>query len=180
MDRSPRLYLLALFCAPVLAQIPDPPAPPEPSSSSAQSESLSASSRSDTAATDPAATDSKDGPTHLAAARTGVSAGMAVQSESGVPLGFVVDVVPSEQGTQERGYVVIAGGHDGTTPVPYGAAQSMVQEGKLVIGQDRFRQAPKVQQSQLEDPAQAPAWKQKADSYWEPQRPAPSRQEPHT
>jgi len=94
----------------------------------------------------------------------GVSSGMAVQSEAGHPLGFVVDVVPGSSGTQESGYVVIAGAAGGgATPVPYSAASSMIQDGKLVIDKSRFEHAPKVQQNQIEDQA---TWKPKADSYW--------------
>jgi hypothetical protein len=109
------------------------------------------------------ATPHQKGVTRMAEAG-GVSSGMAVQSESGHPLGFVVDVLPGSSGTQESGYVVIAGAAGGgATPVPYSAASSMVQEGKLVIDQTRFTHAPKVQQNQIEDPA---TWKSKADSYW--------------
>jgi len=105
------------------------------------------------------------GPTHLAAAGPGISTGMPVQTESGSPLGFVVDVLPGSAGTEESGYVVIVGGSDSTTPVPYGAATSMVKNGSVVIDHARFAGAPKVKQSQIEDTA-ATAWKAKADTYW--------------
>jgi hypothetical protein len=89
---------------------------------------------------------------------------MAVQSESGHPLGFVVDVVPGSSGTQDGGYVVIAGvSGGGATPVPYSTATSMVQEGKLVIDRARLDHAPKVQQNKIEDQA---SWREKTDHYW--------------
>lgn len=104
-------------------------------------------------------------PRHLAAAGPGVSAGMPVQSETGSPLGFVVDVLPGAGGTEESGWVVIVGGSEATTPVPYGAARSMVQNGAVVIDHARFASAPKVKQSQIEDTAKA-GWKAQANSYW--------------
>lgn len=105
------------------------------------------------------------GPQHLAAAGPGVAAGMPVQTESGSPLGFVVDVLPGAGGSEESGYVVIVGGSDATTPVPYGAARSMVRDGSVVIDHARFASAPKVKQSQIEDPS-ATGWKAKADHFW--------------
>lgn len=105
------------------------------------------------------------GPHHLAAAGPGVSAGMPVQTEAGSPLGFVVDVLPGAAGTEESGYVVIVGSSEATTPVPYAAARDMVRDGSVVIDHARFAGAPKVKQSQIEDPS-ATAWKAQADSYW--------------
>lgn len=97
-------------------------------------------------------------------AEAGVASGMAVQSESGRPLGFVVDVLPGAGGAQENGYVVIAGSSGGgATPVPYSTASSMVRNGKLVIDRRQFEHAPRVQQNQLEDQS---AWKDRTDSYW--------------
>jgi hypothetical protein len=100
--------------------------------------------------------------TRLATAN-GVASGMAVQTESGQPLGFVVDVLPGSTGTQESGYVVIAGSGGAATPVPYAAASSMLKDGKIVIDHARFQSAPKVQQNQIEDSS---GWKKQADKYW--------------
>jgi hypothetical protein len=90
---------------------------------------------------------------------------MPVETDSGKALGFVVDVLPGQAGTEESGFVVIAGSGSGTTPVPYGAARGMIHDGKLVIEDSRFERAPRVPQSQLEDPA-ASAWQDKARQYW--------------
>jgi hypothetical protein len=105
---------------------------------------------------------------------------MAVETDSGRALGFVVDVLPGEAGTQESGFVVIAGSRSGITPVPYDAARGMVQDGKLVIEDSRFERAPRVPQSQIEDPA-ASGWQDRARQYWtgntREQAPARDKQE---
>jgi hypothetical protein len=96
-------------------------------------------------------------------AEANIASGMAVQSETGSRLGFVAHVVPGSSGTQEGGYVVIAGAGGTATPVPYGTANSMIKDGKIVIDRSRFEGAPKVQQSKIDS---STSWKQKADSYW--------------
>lgn len=141
---------------------PTTPGETSPNSSAAPAPGAS-SSASVNANPGAAATTRREDRTRLASA-SGVTSGMAVQSESGHPLGFVVDVVPGTGGMQENGYVVIAGAAGtGTTPVPYSTASSMVRDGKLVINRGRFDHAPKVQQSDIQNTA---AWKDKTDHYW--------------
>jgi hypothetical protein len=96
-------------------------------------------------------------------AEANIASGMAVQSETGSRLGFVSHVVPGSNGAQEGGYVVIAGAGGTATPVPYGAASSMIKDGKIVIDRTRFEGAPKVKQSRIDS---STGWKKKADSYW--------------
>ena len=99
-----------------------------------------------------------------AAARS-VQPGMTVQAPSGESLGTVVDLVPGPTGSTESGYVVIASSGGSATPVPYAAASSMIQNGKIVVERTRLESAPKVQQSQLEDRT-SKSWQSKADKYW--------------
>ena len=99
-----------------------------------------------------------------AAARS-VQPGMTVQAPSGESLGTVVDLVPGPTGSTESGYVVIASSGGSATPVPYAAASSMIQNGKIVVERTRLESAPKVQQRQLEDRS-SKSWQSKADKYW--------------
>jgi hypothetical protein len=96
-------------------------------------------------------------------AEANITSGTAVQSETGSRLGFVANVVPGSSGTQQSGYVVIAGSGGTATPVPYGTASSMLKDGKIVIDRARFEGAPKVPQSKI---GSTTGWKKKADSYW--------------
>jgi hypothetical protein len=89
-----------------------------------------------------------------------VSSGMEVQSESGEPLGVVIDIIP---GPSDAHYVVIATPGGNATPVPYSTAKSMVRNDKLVIDRSRFDKAPKVQQS---EDRSSQTWQNKADNYW--------------
>jgi hypothetical protein len=168
MARMGSLVLAALLC-PAGAALAQPPAPPVPADSSAQGTSSEAGAAAVSAAADPQAL-------QLAADTVGVSTGMPVQNESGEALGFVVDVLPGPEGTEESGYAVIAG-TGGITPVPYGTARSLVHDGTVVIGQARFAGAPRVPQSQIEDPS-ASAWKAKVNSYWESSAAPPPAREP--
>lgn len=108
--------------------------------------------------------------TRMAAAGAGgeISNGMPVQTRSGESLGTVVSVVPGSSGNAHSGYVVIgdsSGGGGNATPVPYGAAASHVQNGKLVLDRSRLEKAPKIQQSQVQDSSNT-GWQSKVDSYW--------------
>jgi len=104
---------------------------------------------------------------HMAEAGTArsVQPGMTVQAPSGESLGTVVDLVPGPTGSTESGYVVIATSGGSATPVPYAAASSMIQNGKIVVERTRLESAPKVQPSQLEDRS-SKTWQSKADRYW--------------
>jgi hypothetical protein len=106
----------------------------------------------------------------MAAAGSGgdVSNGMPVQTRSGESLGTVVSVVPGSSGDTQSGYVVIgesSGGGGNATPVPYSAAASHVQNGKLVMERSRLEKAPKIQQSQVQDSSNT-SWQSKVDRYW--------------
>jgi len=118
---------------------------------------------------DPAAASSphQQNSLHMAEAGTAraVQPGMTVQAPSGELLGTVVDLVPGPTGSTESGYVVIASSGGSATPVPYAAASSMIQNGKIVVERTRLESAPKVQQSQLEDRS-SKTWQSKADKYW--------------
>ena len=72
--------------------------------------------------------------------------------------------------------MVIASSNGVATPLPYSAANAMVQNETMVVNKARFEQAPKVQQYQGEDVTRA-TWERKADSYWKkyamsPEQPA--------
>jgi hypothetical protein len=101
-----------------------------------------------------------------------ITSGLAVESTSGEPLGTVSEVVPGAGGSH-HGYVVIAGAGAGAgasaTPVPYSTASTMMNNGRLVFDKSKFDEAPKVEQSQLQDPSNK-AWQKKADGYWKKQK----------
>jgi hypothetical protein len=108
--------------------------------------------------------------TRMAEAGSGgeISNGMPVQTRSGESLGTVVSVVPGSSGNTQNGYVVIgesSGGGGNATPVPYSAAASHVQNGKLVMERSRLDKAPKIQQSEMQDSSNT-SWQRKVDSYW--------------
>jgi hypothetical protein len=90
-----------------------------------------------------------------------VSSGMDVQTQSGEPLGTVIEIVPGSTGDAQ--YVVIATSGGGATPVPYSTASSMVHNNKLVMDKSRLAKAPKVQQG---EDRSSKSWQKKADSYW--------------
>jgi len=101
--------------------------------------------------------------TRMAAATGNVSAGMPVQTASGEPLGTVRDVVPDATGAP--GYVLITIPTGGKTAVPYSTVASLTREGTIVLDRARLQGAPRVQDSQLQDPSDT-RWKTQADHYW--------------
>jgi hypothetical protein len=107
--------------------------------------------------------------THMA--KSEIASGMEAQSTSGEPLGTVSEVVP--KGGSEHGYVIIYGTSSGagasTTPVPYSTASTMMKHGRLVFDKSKFDEAPKVEQSQLQDESNK-SWQKKADGYWKKQQ----------
>lgn len=90
---------------------------------------------------------------------------MPVESSSGQSLGSVSKIVPGLNGKRSSGYVMVSGSNGESVPVPYGTASSMVRDGKLVLSQSRFEQAPKVTQDDLRT-SSSHAWRVKADHYW--------------
>lgn len=90
---------------------------------------------------------------------------MPVESSSGQSLGSVSRVVPGLNGKRSSGYVLVSASNGESVPVPYGTANSMVRDGKLVLSQARFEQAPKVTQDDLQS-SSSHAWRVKADHYW--------------
>jgi len=90
---------------------------------------------------------------------------MQVESSSGESLGSVARVVPGLDGKRTSGYVVVSGANGEDVPVPYATAHSMVRDGKLVLSQSRFEQAPKVTRDELQS-SSSHAWRVKADDYW--------------
>jgi len=111
---------------------------------------------------DSAAGEPQGVPTRMAAA-THVSAGMPVQTAAGEPLGTVRDVVPDATGAPA--YVLITVPTGGKTAVPYSTVASLTREGTIVLDRARLQSAPRVQDSQLQDPADT-RWKKQADQYW--------------
>jgi hypothetical protein len=90
---------------------------------------------------------------------------MPVESSSGQSLGSVSRVVPGLNGKRSSGYIVVSGSNGESVPVPYGMANSMVRDGKLVLSQPRFQEAPRVTQDDLQSTS-SHAWRLKADHYW--------------
>lgn len=90
---------------------------------------------------------------------------MQVESSSGQSLGSVSRVVPGLNGKRTSGYVLVSAANGESVPVPYATAHSMVRDGKLVLSQSRFEQAPKVTQDELQN-SSSHAWRVKADRYW--------------
>lgn len=90
---------------------------------------------------------------------------MPVESPSGQSLGTVSNVIPGLNGRKTSGYVLVSGSNGMSVPVPYRTANSMVHDGKLVLGQSRLEHAPKVSQEDLQNRADH-AWRVKADRYW--------------
>lgn len=90
---------------------------------------------------------------------------MPVESPSGQSLGTVSNVVPGLNGRKASGYVLVSGSNGMSVPVPYRTANSMVRDGKLILGQSRLEHAPKVSQEDLQNHADR-AWRVKADRYW--------------
>ncbi len=101
--------------------------------------------------------------TRMAAAGGTVSAGMPVQTVAGEPLGTVRDVVPDASGAP--GYVLITMPTGGKTAVPYSTLASLTREGTIVLDRARLQGAPRVQDSQLQNPSDT-RWKKQADQYW--------------
>jgi PRC-barrel domain len=95
-----------------------------------------------------------------------VTSGMDVQSHAGQKLGTVADVVKGSSG--DPTYVVIADQTGRDTAVPYSVARHMVQGTNIVIDDKRLQSAPKVPESQLQNPS-ITTWKAAADSYWSKQ-----------
>jgi uncharacterized protein YrrD len=92
-----------------------------------------------------------------------VTSGMDVQSNSGEPIGAVVDIVLDPTG--EPAYVVVATPTGSAAAVPYSTANSMVHNNKMVMDRSKLENAPKVQQSQLQDQSNT-SWQGKSDKYW--------------
>ncbi len=104
--------------------------------------------------------------TRMASAAGGnIAPGMAVQDRSGRSLGEVSNVVTSG-GKQ---FVVVAGSGGTETPVPYRAAQRMIEGSKMIIDRQQFENAPKSKQSELENQGKS-AWERRTEQYW--QKPA--------
>jgi hypothetical protein len=101
--------------------------------------------------------------TRMAAAGGTVSAGMPVQTVAGEPLGTVRDVVPDSTGAP--GYVLITIPTGGKTAVPYSTIASLTREGTIVLDRSRLQGAPRVEDSQLQNPSDT-RWKKQADQYW--------------
>jgi hypothetical protein len=97
------------------------------------------------------------------AAASGVSAGMPVQTTSGELLGIVRDVLPNASG--EPGYVLITTPTGGKTAVPYSTASVMTRNGTIVLDRARLEGAPRIQDSQLQNPSDT-SWQKKVDQYW--------------
>ncbi len=108
--------------------------------------------------------------TRMATAAT-VSAGMPVQTAVGEPLGTVRDVVPDATGAP--GYVLITMPTGGKTAVPYSTIASLTREGTIVLDRARLRGAPRVEDSQLQNPSDT-RWKKQADQYWNGRSSMPS------
>lgn len=90
---------------------------------------------------------------------------MPVESSSGQSLGSVSKVVPGLNGQRSAGYVLVSGSNGDNVPVPYKTAHSMVRDGKLVLSQSRFQNAPTVTQQDLQNSSDH-SWRVKADHYW--------------
>lgn len=88
---------------------------------------------------------------------------MEVKTPAGDSIGTVAAIVPSTS-TGAR-YVVIASPTGSATAVPYAKASGMIRNDALVIDKTRLRDAPKMQQDQMED-GPSRVWQQKADNYW--------------
>ena len=103
----------------------------------------------------------------MAAAGTGGQSwsDMQVENGSGESIGKVSKVIPGLDGKDESGYVLVTGANGENVPVPYRTAHSMVRDGKLVLSQPRFTQAPRVTEEDLENSADH-AWREKADHFW--------------
>jgi hypothetical protein len=98
-----------------------------------------------------------------AGASTGALAiGVQVESETGEPLGTVTDLV-ADPTTGAPMFVVISTEGE-TTAMPYSAASSMVQGDALVIERTRLASAPRVEQSELQEPTAD--WTSEANDYW--------------
>ncbi len=142
---------------------PNGPSTPSPSVTDAPTNPEMAGASTASRGDSPHPNAQQDLPRIAAAAPGKISAGMQVRSESGDLLGNVVSIVPAE--ANRESYVVVGSSSGIATPVPYSAANAMVQNDTLVVNKTRFEKAPKVQQYQREDVSR-PAWEQKADSYW--------------
>jgi PRC-barrel domain len=92
-----------------------------------------------------------------------ITSGMDVQSRTGQPLGTVADVIKASSG--DPAYIVIADESGSDTAVPYSVARHMVRGSRIVVDDKQLRSAPKVPESQLQNPSSA-AWKGIADNYW--------------
>jgi len=102
------------------------------------------------------------GPTRMAAA-SNVSAGMPVQTLSGEQLGTVRDVVPNAHG--DPAYVLITKPKGGKTAIPYTTVNAMTRNGAIVLDRARLEGAPRIQDSQLQNPADT-RWQKQVDQYW--------------
>ncbi len=135
----------------------------DPSTATPSTVSPPAASRQSSPTVDPAERSrSAAGNTRMAAAGH-VSAGMPVQSTSGEALGAVRDVVPRPSG--DPGYVVITLPAGGKTAVPYATAVSTIRNGTIVLDRIRLEDAPRVEDSQLQNHSDR-SWERQADHYW--------------
>jgi hypothetical protein len=89
--------------------------------------------------------------------------GLQVVSTSNAPLGEVVDVVFDSQGQPD--YVVIAS-EGNNAAVPFQAASSMIEGGKVIMDQSKLKQAPKLDQGEWREKGENASWKHDATQYW--------------
>lgn len=84
-------------------------------------------------------------------------------SPNGASLGKVVDVVFDS--VAQPAFVVVAS-ENGSAAVPYAVANSMKNEGKIVLDQARLESAPKVREGEWR--AQSGSrWQEDATRYWD-------------
>lgn len=89
--------------------------------------------------------------------------GVAVVTPGGTPLGKVVDVVFDS--VAKPAFVVIAS-ESGSAALPYSVANSMKNDGKVVIDQARLKSAPKVKEGEWRAESGS-RWQQDATRYWQ-------------
>lgn len=89
--------------------------------------------------------------------------GLQVVSPANAPIGKVVDVVFDSRGQPD--YVVITS-RGTNSAVPYRAANSMIERGKVIVDETRLRQAPKLEHGEWRNAADG-GWKNEATRYWD-------------
>lgn len=89
--------------------------------------------------------------------------GLQVVSPANAPIGKVVDVVFDSRGQPD--YVVIAS-KGNNAAVPYQTASSMIERGKVIMDEGRLKRAPKIEQGEWRNRADA-GWKNEASRYWD-------------